>query len=247
MAKDQQEQEEEEQKPDPGMAEALQPEEQRDPDEAVLAEQAILSYAHWVIEQVQPVLETAIENFGNSLLSGDNPKALDSNGLFAQLGPTFEQGMAQMFGGADTPIAQALMPDLSSMVFGQIYSNTEAVVFVQHLRTIARDIMWRLRDNLQHILSGQWDELRDLAYEGSRDFIPLIHSLGLPDVYTDGKQLTDSMQGTVDQYRQTVPKQQEQAAEKEGVKQEQSPAKEENAEQAKLEFEQEEGLKQPTV
>ena len=38
-----------------------------------------------------------------------------------------------------------------------------------------RDCSWYLRDNLESVLSNQWDELRDLAYEGSTDFIPALH------------------------------------------------------------------------
>jgi hypothetical protein len=119
--------------------------------------------------------------------------------------------------------------------------ESQAQVFLHEVARAVRDACWYLRDNLQALLANHWDHLRDLAYEGSTDFIPALHHLGLPSVDADTSKLTGALTREAHAFQKSLPKKQEEAAkdvpaEATGDKQE--------AEQAQQVFEEEEGQKQ---
>ena len=70
--------------------------------------------------------------------------------------------------------------ELEGLVDWAAREEQETSFFVEALSHAARDFTWYLRDNLQSVLTNEWDQLRDLAYEGSTDFIPALHAFGLP-------------------------------------------------------------------
>jgi hypothetical protein len=185
-------------------------EKQRDPDEAVFAEQAIHEYATWILDQFRESALGAIDALTGWMSSQADPSVFDNNALFAQLNTTFMKESMKAFGGSSSPIGQALLPILSGPVDAAERQEKQASYFITEMQRAMRDATWYLRDNLQGILANQWDQLRDLAYEGSTEFIPVLHHLGLPQLNFDAAAFTHKLTATADAYRQTVPQQKEQ-------------------------------------
>ena len=153
--------------------------EQRDPDEAVLAEEAIHSYANEVLEQFRQQVELAMSNV--TAWCDGHMAELDAGSVGAQLGEAFMSQMMSACGGMDSPIGEALYEQLDGEIDAIVRDEEEAGRVVEGLSMAARDFDWYLRDNLQSVLAHQWDQLRDLAYEGSTDFIAALHAFGLPE------------------------------------------------------------------
>ena len=64
-------------------------EKQRDPDEAVFAEQAIHEYATWILDQFRESALGAIDAVTSWMASQSDPSVFDNNALFAQLNDSF--------------------------------------------------------------------------------------------------------------------------------------------------------------
>ena len=191
---------------------------QRDPDEAVFAEQAIHHYANDVLDMFRDQIEGAMSALDSFLMSQSEHELLDDRQFLDGVGDTFmEQAMAA-FGGRDSPIAQAIFPMLDGAV-DESARDGQVNSFVADLSTALRDATWYLRDNLQSVLSNQWDELRDLAYEGSTDFIPALHAYGLPEMDFDAKQLTQPMMDQAQEFLAMAPKKKEEQIDQEQVAQ----------------------------
>jgi hypothetical protein len=231
--------EEEDKKPGEGGPpnEAIFGKQERDPDEAVFAEQAILAYAHWVLEQVGPQLEGAMETAANWFLSQPEAQLLDNMALLESEGKVVLSQMSDWFGGDRSPVAQLLIPELASRVdFAS--RDGQAQSFFAEMKSALRDSCWYLRDNLQQVLNAKWDELRDLAYEGNREFIPVIHKLGLPKPDLDVQGFADKMIKEGEAFKKTVPQQKEEATkdqpeEKKAEGEEKAADDEKTADQAK--------------
>ncbi|HEY7955364.1 MAG: hypothetical protein ACHQ17_12940 [Polyangia bacterium] len=239
---------EEEDQKKPGEGEAPPSEtmltESRDPDEAVIAEQAILHYVHWVLEEVQESIVDAVDSFGTWVISQADPSIFDNPAFFDQTGRAFLSQMSALFGGA-TPIYQHLCGQLDGAVDQAASQEVQAPLFVHELARATRDAMWYLRDNLQTILSNQWDQLRDLAYEGSTEFIPLVHMLGLPTVDLDASQIASALVDEGERFRLTIPAAKEEATKDAGI--DADPESESKAEAQKQTFDDEAGEKQQTA
>lgn len=192
----------------------LETEKQRDPDEAVFAEQAIHAYANQALDQFRESVQNALDGFAAWLESNEDPKVFDNPGFNAQIGSTFLQEMVQACGGKDTPIGAKLFGELDGLVDMAARQEHEASFFVNELSRAARDFTWYLRDNLAAILSNQWDQLRDLAYQGSTDFIPALHAFGLPRMDWSGAGMKSTLTALADKIKEGTPKTQEEAVEK---------------------------------
>src|SRR5258705_10883610 len=83
-------------------------------------------------------------------------------------------------GGKVTPFGPAMFEQLDSLIDEAVREEEQTSFFVEALSRGARDFTWYLRDNLQGVLTNEWDQLRDLAYEGSTDFIVALHAFGMP-------------------------------------------------------------------
>jgi hypothetical protein len=178
--------------------------EQRDPDEAVFAEDAIHHYAGEVLQEFQHAVESAMGQLNAYLSSENQDHAFDDRAFLEELGANFLAEMMQVFGGKDTPIAQAVFSELDGQI-DMAARGSDVSTFVDHLSMAARDAGWYLRDNLQSVLSGHWDHLRDLAYEGSTDFIHALHQLGLPKAHLKGKEISTPLIHVAKEHRQKVP------------------------------------------
>jgi hypothetical protein len=187
---------------------------ERDPDEAVFAEQAIHHYATDVLEQFRQSIETATGAFTAWVESQNSPQTFDNGGFNTQMGDVFLQQMVSACGGRDTPIGGAMYDQLEGLVDEAVRQEEQTSYFVEALTRGARDFTWYLRDNLQGVLTNEWDQLRDLAYEGSTDFIPALHAFGLPKADWSAADLQGTMVAVAEQLRQNTPKTQEEAVEK---------------------------------
>ena len=217
--------------------------EQRDPDEAVFAEQAIHHYVNWVLDPFREQVISTIEGFAGWVASQADSQLFDNGAFLESTGRVYLDQMTQLLGGPKSPIAAYVMSDLSGVVDMGVRDEIQASVFINELARGARDACWTIRDNLQSILSNEWDQIRDLAYEGSHEFVPLLHKLGLPPAEPKTEQLTSSLQSGAESFRRSIPQKKEQAEEKSEAKPEQDPAKDQQAEQDKMAFEQDEGKK----
>jgi hypothetical protein len=185
-------------------------EEQRDPDEAVFAEEAIVSYATEALKIFEDGVDQALSSVAGFLSSENSEHAFDDRGFLEQLGSSFLDQMMDLMGGRDTPIAQAAF----EMLDGQIdmaARGSDALTFIDEIKTAAREVTWNLRDNLQSVLSNQWDELRDLAYEGSTDFVAALHAFGMPEADFRQQQLSEPMVQSSQQFLAQQPKKKEEA------------------------------------
>ncbi|HXU67857.1 MAG TPA: hypothetical protein VN947_00945 [Polyangia bacterium] len=210
----------------------LETKEQRDPDEAVFAEQAIHGYAASVLDQFRDSVETALSAFTSWVESQNDPKVFDNMGFNAQIGEAFLTQMTSACGGRDTPIGAALFDQLDSVVDQAVREEAETSFFVSSLSSAARDFTWYVRDNLQAILTNEWDKLRDLAYEGSTDFIPALHAYGMPKAEWSPADMQGTMIAMAEKVRDGKPKTQEEAIEKD-------PKQEEEEQQQLLQDEEE--------
>ncbi len=192
----------------------LETEKQRDPDEAVLAEQAIHHYAAQVLEQFRQSVESALASFTSWVESQNDPKVFDNGGFNAQIGDVFLEQMMRACGGMDTPIGAAMHEELDGVVDEAVREEEETSYFVEALSRGARDFTWYLRDNLQSVLTNEWDQLRDLAYEGSTDFIAALHAFGMPKAEWSPTDMQSTMVTIAEKLRDSTPKTAEEAVEK---------------------------------
>jgi hypothetical protein len=217
----------------------LEKEPQRDPDEAVFAEQAIHHYVQFVLEHVEPAIESAMESVASWILSQQKNDVFANPLYLMQAGQLFRDQMAAMMGYAETPLATFLLP-LMTQPLDRVDEFTRAEDLMRDLAQAARGALAYVQDNLQSVLATQWDQLRDLAYEGSTEFIPVLHELGLPSVDFDPQTLTAPMIAQAEEYKATLPEQKEEALEQEGDKLDDT--KKAEAEEQKQQFmEEEEG------
>ena len=187
---------------------------ERDPDEAVFAEQAIHHYAAEVLEQFRQSVENALGAFTAWVESQNHAETFDNAGFNTQIGDVFLQQMMSACGGMDTPIGAAMFDQLDGLIDEAVREEDETSYFVDALARGARDFTWYLRDNLHGVLSNEWDQLRDLAYEGSTDFIPALHAFGMPKAEWSAGDMQSTMVAIAEQLRDKAPKTQEEAVEK---------------------------------
>jgi hypothetical protein len=188
---------------------------QRDPDEAVFAEQAILSYAANALDSFRQSVDNALDAVMAWIGSQANPEELDSSGFTTRLGDAYLHLLLHACGGIDTPIGAALFNELDGELDQAVRNEQQASLFVNELARMARNFAWYMRDNLQAVLANQWDQLRDLAYEGSTDFIPALHAFGMPRFDWTGHSLQSGMIAVAESTRDHKPKTQDEAIEKE--------------------------------
>lgn len=217
MAKDKEEEKklggDDEDKPD---KEIFLEEGQRDPDEAVFAEQAIHHYVSDVMELFHDQIEAGMSQLEDFLAAQTDKEELDQGAFMDVLGQSFLDVAMDAFGGADSPIGKVLYSDLAASV-DQGMAAGKAHAFVKELKHGLKDAAHGLKENVEMMLSDQWDELRDLAYEGSTDFIPAIHAYGLPPIDYDSNQLSAPLMDVSQEYLDTIPQQKEEGIEQDQV------------------------------
>jgi len=204
MAKEKEDEKQLDEEEDQPNKEIFLEKEERDPDEAVFAEQAIHHYANDVLDMFSDQVESAMSELEGFLMSQTQKDDLNGGAFLETLGQSFLENAMSAFGGADSPIGRSMLSTISTAVDEGIRSN-DAQGFVQQMSSQLRDAAWYLRDNLDSILSNEWDELRDLAYEGSTDFIAALHAYGLPSIDFDKTQLSSPLIDCSTQYLDALP------------------------------------------
>jgi hypothetical protein len=187
---------------------------ERDPDEAVFAEQAILSYATEALDVFREKIQSGLDGVMAWIDSQANRDALAGGALTARLGQSFLHQMMHACNGHDTPIGAVAFRELDSVVGQAVRNEQDPSMFVNELSRGARDFAWYIRDNLQAVLTNQWDQVRDLAYEGSRDFVPALHALGLPQFSWSAESMKAGMIATGELVELHKPRTQEEALDK---------------------------------
>jgi hypothetical protein len=229
MAEEEDKKQEEGQPPSETILE--QPVQERDPDEAVFAEQAIQAYATEAMDVFRTKVEAALDGVIAWIDSQTNAAELSNSALTARLGDSFLHQMIHACHGRHTPIGAVLFRELDSVVDQAVRNEQDASLFVNELSRGARDFAWYIRDNLQSVLANQWDHVRDLAYEGSRDFVPALHALGLPSFDWSAHGMKAGMIAMGEHVAANRPRSQEEALDKDPEAEEQA------AEQVMLEEE----------
>jgi hypothetical protein len=205
--------EEEEEKPEAPPEAILEQQQQRDPDEMVFAEQAIHSYATQVLAQFRETMEGGLATFEAWMLSQNAGKDFNDRAFMEDIGQVYLDMMMGMMGGKDSPIAQSFYAECENQVDVAARQQVDASLFVNDLSRATRDFTWYLRDNLQTVLSNQWDEIRDLAYEGSTDFIPLLHAYGMPQGTLSPSEINGPLLEEGARWQEAIPKQKEEVVE----------------------------------
>jgi hypothetical protein len=194
---------------------------ERDPDEAVLAEQSIHHYAMEALDHFRQAAEKALDGVISWIDSQASVEELNHNGVTSKLGSSYLNLLLGAVGGKDTPIGAKMFEQLDSEVDQAVRNELEATAVVDTLSRAARDFSWYIRDNLQYVLSHQWDQLRDLAYGGSTEFVGLLHAKGLPKFSWTGDALQSGMIAVGENVLSNKPKTAEEAEDKDPKRQEQ--------------------------
>lgn len=186
--------------------------EQREPDEAMNAEDAIHAYANRALADFRQAMDGALDQV-LAWVQGAR-SSLDLDALAPQLGDAFMHEILNAYGGMDAPIGAAAFNELDGNVDEIVREEHDAGSFVEALRRAVRNFDWYLQDNLQSVLSHHWDQLRDLAYEGETQFVAPLHALGLPrpDWSADG--LRDGLIAVGETVREQQPKSADEAIER---------------------------------
>ena len=182
-----------------------------DPTAAAFAEQTIHEYATWVLDPLRETLADAFESFSDWTLSQADHASFNQGGFLDQIGRVYLDQMMALFGGSSSPVGRSLFSMLDGAVDQTVRQEVEVGPALVELSRAARDACSYLRDNFPAILSHQWDELCDLAYQGSTDFIPVVHQLGLPSAEVNGTEITNRSIAQAEAYRSSRPRAQEEA------------------------------------
>lgn len=154
----------------------------KDPSAAAGAEHAIRGYLTERLAEWNEQMQDAIDSLDSWIASQteEAQAGFDQRGYFDSLGDQFLGELYGVAGGRGTPIMDALAGEASNTVSFAQHAEFEAHYFLVQLQRSVRDACWYVRDAAPSVLSNQWPELLDLAYQGSTEFVPALHALGLP-------------------------------------------------------------------
>jgi hypothetical protein len=194
---------------------------QRDPNVAVEAEDSIHTYAVSALDNFREASEKALDGVIGWIESQSSAEDFNNHGVNAKLGSSYLDLLLSACGGRDTPIGAKLYEEVDSQIDWAVRNEVESTTVVDFLSRTTRDFTWYIRDNLKFVLSHQWDQLRDLAYEGSTDFVALLHGLGMPQFSWTGESLQSGMIAVGENVLANKPKTAQEAIDKDPKQQEQ--------------------------
>jgi hypothetical protein len=203
----------------------------------VMAEQAIHHYAGDALRHFEHAVASAMSHLAAYATANNAEHELDNTGFFESLGQSFLGQLMEQLGGQDSPIGVAAFQILDGKV-DEAARDGDIATFLDHLGLAVRDATAFLRDNLQSVLTNQWDELRDLAYEGSTEFIHPLHDLGLPKPTFKAHDLEKPLEKETEAYLKALPK--DEAKEEKAAAQPEEKEEEEDKDMDKALLEQEE-------
>jgi hypothetical protein len=187
----------------------------KDPDQAVIAEQAIRGFTADRLAEWYAGMESAIDNFEAWLHSQDQESKghFAQRGFFDSLGDRYRYELTEIAGGKGTPIMDAIAAETDNTVSWAEHTESDLFQFVNYMRRGLRDACWFVRDCLPTIVSNQWPQLLDLAYGGSLEFVPALLHLGLPSINYKPQQFTDKLVQHATSFRRAFEPAKEQVAE----------------------------------
>lgn len=200
----------------PPIAEVMFEDRARDPDEAVVAEDAIRGFMARRLAEWHEQMDAAIDALEAWVQTQDEAAraVFSERGYFDALGDRFEGQLYDVAGGKGTPLMDYVVAEMHGTISFAQHAESDLSGFIYHLRRGVRDATWTLRDNVSAVLSNEWPQLLDLAYEGSFDFIPMLHALGLPTMAFKPQEFGDNLVAHADAYRKAVQPAKQEAVEK---------------------------------
>ena len=185
----------------------------KEPDQTVVAEDAIRHFAAERLSDFYAQIEGAIDSLESWITTqGEDAKSVFAErGFFDTIGDRYISQLLGVAGGRGTPIMDALATETDNTVSWAQHAESDMGQFLNYMRRGARDACWYVRDALPSILSNQWPQLLDLAYEGTTDFIPALHAMGMPGLSFKPTEFSDSLIAHADAYRKTIQPKKEQA------------------------------------
>src|SRR5438874_7847282 len=118
---------------------------ERDPDEAVFAEQAIHHYADDVLNLFRDHVDAAMSELSGFFSAQTDKEELDNGFFLQELGGAFLDLAMDVFGGADSPIGRALYSSLAASVGDAAFSEN-AHHFCKDLKTALHDASHNLSE-----------------------------------------------------------------------------------------------------
>src|SRR5256885_1344971 len=89
---------------------------ERDPDEAVFAEDAIHTYAESALDSFRQTTEMSLDAVTAWIEGQASTETLDNSGVTARLGSSYLELMLSAFGGKDTPIGAKFFEQVDGVV-----------------------------------------------------------------------------------------------------------------------------------
>lgn len=185
-----------------------------DPDQAVIAEQAIRSYAAERLSDWYGEMESAVNALESWIQSqGDDAKQVFADrGFFDSIGDGYVAQLMELGGGKGSPISDAIANETDNTISWAQHAESDLGQFINYMRRGLRDACWFVRDALPSLLSNQWPHLLDLAYGGSTDFIPALHALGMPSINFKASHFADKLIHHASSYRKAIEPMKDQVA-----------------------------------
>ena len=197
----------------PPVAETILASNTRQPDETVVAEDAIRGFTTQRMSDFYAQVEGAIDTLESWIMTqGEDAKAVFAQrGFYDSIGDRFISQLLDVAGGKGTPIMDALARETDNTVSWAMHAESDMGQFINYMRRGARDACWYVRDALPSIVASQWPQLLDLAYEGATDFIPAMHAMGLPGLSFKPAEFSDKLVAHADAYRKAIEPKKEKA------------------------------------
>ncbi len=218
----------------PPVAETILASEQRDPNEAAVAEQALRHFIRDRLEAWHQQVDTALDTLEAWIMQQpqDQQSIFSERAYFDSLGDHFMGQLFNIAGGKGTPIMDAIAAETDQTVAFAEHSVFNVSIFINEMRRGVRDACWYMRDACQAVLSNQWADLLDLATGGSMEFVSALFKMGLPSESFKPEHMSDKLTSHSEAYRRSVAPKQEIAEEKaneKGVDEEKATQAEEDA------------------
>ncbi len=187
----------------PSVPEVILAEQQRDPEEAAVAELAIRRFVRERLSDFYEQVEASLNSLENWVASqpADAQEVLAERGFFDSVGDRFLVELYGIAGGKGAPVMDTLVCEVDGAVSFAQASSFHPSIFIEGLRRGVRDACWFVRDACMSILSHQWAELLDMATAGSIDFVPALYALGLPSSAFQSADFAASLIGHAEAYR----------------------------------------------
>ena len=201
---------------------------QQDPEAQEEAEIAVRGYLRDRLESFIGEIESACDSI-EAQLAGQSQEVqvvYNQNGFFDFLGDRFQEQLAGLTGGS-APLMSALVGEVNNVAdFSSRNANNLSQFINNAFRRGTRDAAWFVRDATPTLLGDKWNDVLALAADGANQFVPALHSLGIPPFDFNPTEFANHLVANADAYRLAMGDQ------KKDIEQEQDTSSEKQAEMA---------------